>query len=77
MIDAACPLLPAPATGNNEFNWSGLIHSFKCELSQFLVQCLICQPLQEWSSSLSHGLLPQNLMVSSQCIRSPTTALEY
>ena len=28
-------------------------------------------------SSQSHGLLPQNLMVSSQCIRSPTTALEY
>ena len=24
MIDAARPLLPAPATGNNEFNWSGL-----------------------------------------------------
>ena len=48
-----------------------------CVPVQFLVQCLVCQPLQEWSSSQSHGLLPQNLMVSSQCIRSPTTALEY
>ena len=48
-----------------------------CVPVQFLVQCLVCQPLQEWSSSQSHGLLPQNLMVSSQCIGSPTTALEY
>ena len=48
-----------------------------CVPVQFLVQCLVCQPLQEWPSSQSHGLLPQNLMVSSQCIRSPTTALEY
>ena len=32
-----------------------------CVPVQFLVQCLVCQPLQEWSSSQSHGLLPQNL----------------
>ena len=45
-------------------------------LIQFLVQCLVCQPPQEWYSSSSNGVLPLSPMEPSLLMKCVPTAVE-